>query len=127
MGTSSGIEAPLPQKPAVASAPPSVVSDHRDGTERPADRRPRNPRKSRSISSSNEILGERPGSAPHGSSAGLPTSWPRDRQHATMMNYGMPYAFHFVENGGEGKLLKGNYYNASMYTYILKNVSQIRN
>jgi hypothetical protein len=44
-----------------------------------------------------------------------------------MMNYGMPYAFHFVENGGEGKLLKGNYYNASMYTYILKNVSQIRN
>lgn len=100
MGTSSAIEAPLAQKPAVASAPPSVRSD-RDGTERPADRRPRNPRKSRSISSANEIVGERPGSAPHVAPAGLPTSWPRDRQQAASMNYGMPYAFHVIENGVE--------------------------
>jgi len=107
MGTSGAIEASMPQKPAVASAPPSVHSD-RDVTERPADRRARNLRKSKSISSANEILGERPGSAPHIAPAGLPTSWPRDRQQATGMNYGMPYAFHVVENGGEGKFLKDN-------------------
>jgi hypothetical protein len=110
MGTSSAIEAPpLPQnnkKGAKASAPPSVRSDgHINGSERAADRRPRNPRKSRSISSAVD-LGERPGSAPHVLPVGLPTGWPRDGQQpqAPQLNYGMPYAFHVVENGVEGKL-----------------------
>jgi hypothetical protein len=100
MGTSSAIEAPLPQKPAMASAPPSVRSD-RDGTERTAERRSRNPRKSRSISSASELLGERSVSAPHVTPVGLQTNgWSQDGQQPNL-NYGMPYAFHVVDNGSD--------------------------
>lgn len=104
MGTSSAVDTSLPPKPAaMASAPPSVRSE-RDAhaAERPADRRPRNQRRSRTISPS-AGLSERPGSAPHVAPVGIPPGWSRDGPQAAM-NFGMPYAFHVVENGVERKL-----------------------